>query len=110
MLTDVRYAINQLRGIGGIHDSVMDRTARALNALECVEAKLIAQQPQQEEPAVNPRKPTFEQWLDAINEVLSRRIGLSHRDLPDCCYRDWYDDGVTARSAAARAIRNAKES
>lgn len=34
---------------------------------------------------------------------------LSHDDLPDCCYRYWFDDGVRPRQAAARAVKAAGE-
>lgn len=128
MLTDIRYAIGQLRGgVNAISPRFphqwKDIALRALDALERVEAKLTAdprdgsgvhdENPQTQpdkEPAVKPRKPTFEQWMQAVDDVLGRRIGLSSQDLPDCCYRDWYDNGVQARHAAARAIKNAIES
>ena len=53
---------------------------------------------------------SFEHWKEDVNravEILS--CGLSADDLPDVCYRDWYDDDVSAVSAARRAIRNAQE-
>jgi len=52
---------------------------------------------------------TFEQWLAVLDVALICKCSLSHMDLPDCPYRDWYDDGVNPRLAALRAIRNAKE-
>lgn len=54
-------------------------------------------------------KQTFEEWLRAVDAAISAKCGLTHDDLPDCCYRDWYDDGVSAKSAAARAIKAARE-
>lgn len=55
-------------------------------------------------------KLTFEDWLKEVDEILWSRFGLpSHDDLPDCCYRDWYDSGVSPLRAAARAVRNATE-
>ncbi len=54
-------------------------------------------------------KRTFEEWMAEVNKVVEARVGLSTYDLPDCCYRDWYDSGVSVKSAAARAIRSAKE-
>jgi len=52
----------------------------------------------------------FKQWLEHVNFHLETQHGLSSEDLPDCCYRDWHDEGVTPLQAAKRAIRNAKES
>lgn len=53
--------------------------------------------------------PTIESWLQAIDAILLDRIGLTHMDLPDCCYADWYEDGVTPKGAASKAIKNAGE-
>ena len=52
-------------------------------------------------------KQSFEDWMRAVDRAVSSKIGLSVYDLPDCCYRDWYDDGVRPASAASRAIKNA---
>lgn len=52
-------------------------------------------------------KPTFEQWMAAVNRAVERTAGLSADDLPDCAYRDWYDLGTTPERAARKAIRNA---
>lgn len=53
---------------------------------------------------------TFESWIAAVDSHLIRQCGMVHDDLPDCCYTDWYADGVEPKGAARRAIRNAKES
>jgi hypothetical protein len=50
---------------------------------------------------------TFDQWMDKVDRLVTAALGLSVHDLPDCCYRDWYDEGLTPRQAARRAIRNA---
>jgi hypothetical protein len=55
------------------------------------------------------RKLTFEQWKQAVDDQCSRMTGLSVDDLPDCPYRDWYENGITPLSAARMAIRLAKE-
>jgi hypothetical protein len=52
---------------------------------------------------------TFAQWLSAVDAWLLARIGMVSADLPDCCYRDWFEDGVTPRQAASRALRNARD-
>jgi hypothetical protein len=54
-------------------------------------------------------KKTYDEWMAEVNRIVGEKVGLSTDDLPDCCYRDWYDNGVSARAAASRAIKNAKE-
>jgi len=54
-------------------------------------------------------KDSFEAWMQKTDAALVRRCGMSSMDLPDCCYRDWYDDGVTPSEAAREAIREARE-
>ena len=52
----------------------------------------------------------FAAWMNAVDSIISARfMGLTTADLPDCCYGDWYDEGLSPRSAAARAVRMAKE-
>lgn len=60
-------------------------------------------------PEFNPRKPTFEQWMEAVDQHVLNTVGLGYQDLPDCPYRDWYDDGVSAKRAASRAIKAVAE-
>lgn len=48
---------------------------------------------------------SFEEWMRQVNNAISDRLaGLTSDDLPDCCYRDWYDEGLSVRQAALRAI------
>lgn len=54
-------------------------------------------------------KKNFEQWLKDVNESVRKRTGLDLFDLPDCPYRDWFEDGMRPASAAAKAIRMAME-
>lgn len=54
-------------------------------------------------------KKTFEVWFAEVNKKLRAATGLDARDLPDCPYYDWYDDGVTPANAAKRALRSAME-
>ena len=54
------------------------------------------------------RRP-FSTYRSEVNRLVEAKCGLSLDDLPDVAIRDWYDDGVSAKSAASRAIRNAKE-
>ncbi len=50
---------------------------------------------------------TFEQWMEAVDRVCWLALGLSVHDLPDCLFRDWYDDRVRPVRAAQRAAHNA---
>lgn len=52
---------------------------------------------------------TFEQWMEQVDFWCNRDHGLSVHDLPDCCFRDWYDGGVSPRTACKRAIKAAKD-
>jgi hypothetical protein len=52
---------------------------------------------------------SFAVWMAQVDSILDEKTGLSYRDLPDCCYMDWYEDGVSPRSAACRAMRAANE-
>lgn len=49
----------------------------------------------------------FEQWMQKVNNELTRLCGMASDDLPDCCYADWYEKKVTPLAAAKRAKRNA---
>ena len=54
-------------------------------------------------------KHTFDEWMAAVSAEIEARTGLCAEDLPDVCYRDWYEDGVGPKSAARRAVRYAME-
>ncbi len=55
---------------------------------------------------VKPLRPTnFNAWMCAVDAACIRRSGLSIYDLADCCFHDWYDDGMTPAAAARHAIR-----
>ena len=51
---------------------------------------------------------TFEAGMAEVNQAVEAKIGCAADDLPDCCYADWYDHGVTPKGAAARAIKAAR--
>lgn len=53
-------------------------------------------------------KLSFENWMREVNAEISRRTSMVSDDLPDWRYRDAYDEGMTAKRAAAKAIQNAK--
>ena len=49
----------------------------------------------------------FELWKQRVNIEVLLLCGLGADDLPDCCYADWFEDGVSAKAAAKRALKNA---
>lgn len=51
----------------------------------------------------------FEQWLKAVDEQCWRRGGLAMSDMPDADYATMYGNGLTPKSAACYALRNAGE-
>lgn len=51
----------------------------------------------------------FDSWLGAVDRIVNERTGVSVHDLPDMPFRDWFDDGVSAKQAAARAILSAND-
>lgn len=53
-------------------------------------------------------KGTFEKWMAAVDAAVGAKCGMSYQDLPDVPYRDWWEDGVPANTAAARAVRMAQ--
>lgn len=52
---------------------------------------------------------TFETWMCMVDHIILAKVGVGYEDLPDYCYRDAYDDGVSASSCARAAIRAAKD-
>jgi hypothetical protein len=50
---------------------------------------------------------TFEQWKKQVDKNISAICGLTSDDLEDCCYMQWYTDGVKPLAAAKRAIKSA---
>lgn len=52
---------------------------------------------------------SFEAWMREVDRAVLAAIGCSVHDLPDCLFRDWYDDGIKPASAARKAIKNAKD-
>jgi len=48
----------------------------------------------------------FGVWLAQVDQACWALAGCSYQDLSDNCYGDWYEDGLSPRAAARRAIRN----
>ena len=49
----------------------------------------------------------FKTWMHAVDVAVEHRAGVSVHDLPDCCFRDWYEDDTPPVTAAKRALRDA---
>lgn len=47
---------------------------------------------------------SFKLWMKKVDVFVEMLAGCSVYDLPDCLFRDWYEDGVTPEEAAARAV------
>ena len=54
-----------------------------------------------------PSDAPFEAWLARADAVCCKLVGMSIYDLPDYCYRDAFDDGMTPAAAAKSALRAA---
>lgn len=50
-------------------------------------------------------KKTFEQWMSEVNKHLIATVGMSSDEIDDANYAAWYDDGVSPKTAAKRAIK-----
>ncbi len=37
---------------------------------------------------------TYEQFEKECNRLLTNKVGLGIHDLPDACWRDYFDDGM----------------
>ena len=48
---------------------------------------------------------TFEQWLAKVDQWLEAHVFVSSADLPDCCYADWFADGISPARAARMALK-----
>ena len=42
---------------------------------------------------------TFAAWMAAVDRFIWQVAGVSVHDLPDRCYRDWYDDKLNPQEA-----------
>jgi hypothetical protein len=56
-----------------------------------------------------PSKLSFEAWKTKVDAWISQLCGLDSESLPDVDYYAWYTEGCSAKIAAYRAIRNAKQ-
>jgi hypothetical protein len=43
---------------------------------------------------------TFEKWFAEVDSIVSSKCGIGVDDLPDMCYMDSFEDGVTPSEMA----------
>jgi len=48
----------------------------------------------------------FDSWMRSVDAWCEKLYGVSVYDLPDCCFADWHEDGMTPKSAARKAVRS----
>jgi len=41
----------------------------------------------------------FETWLDKVDSILERKIGMDHNSIPDYCWWDLWDSELTPHEA-----------
>lgn len=46
----------------------------------------------------------FDTWMEKADQCLLRNMGISIYDLPDKCYRDWFESGMSPGTAAYKAL------
>jgi hypothetical protein len=51
-------------------------------------------------------KGSFESWMATVNGWVMAMVGLSVYDMSDCCFRDWWEDGMSPKAAARRCVRH----
>lgn len=49
-------------------------------------------------------KMSFKEWMQQVDRHLAGLVGLAADDLPDVCWRDWFDDETPAEEAALDAL------
>jgi len=52
-------------------------------------------------------RPSFDEWMERVDRLCWRLVGLSIQDLPDCRYWAWWDDRLRPVWAVQRAARHA---
>ncbi len=55
-------------------------------------------------------KQSFQEWMKQVDAKIANNCGgLTSEDLPDCCYADWYGQGMSASVAARKAMKYSQE-
>jgi hypothetical protein len=72
-------------------------------------ADVYNEQDLKEVVAADDERPSFKKWMDDVDShigAITGVPGLTHMDLADQMYRDWYDDGCSAKQAACDALES----
>ena len=46
----------------------------------------------------------FKEWMRALNRHVSAKLGIDAGDLPDLCFRDFFEDEMTPKEGAEHAL------
>lgn len=65
---------------------------------------LILVQPTADPRAQAPRPATFDDWRKSLDLAFLAATGLDLRDMPDCPFSDWYEDGLGPEDAVELAL------
>jgi Family of unknown function (DUF5419) len=49
---------------------------------------------------------SFGEWLTQVDRAIAGYCGLTHRDIADQPWRDWFDDEVPPKEAAEMALED----
>ena len=49
----------------------------------------------------------FKSWMEEVDTGVIGEVGVSAYDLPDACYRDWFESGMGAPEAAGEVVSGA---
>ena len=49
----------------------------------------------------------FEKWFELVDNETFELCGVSIHELPECSFRDWFEDGMSAADAAYKAAQYA---
>jgi len=48
----------------------------------------------------------FEAWLRALDDICLDEMGVSYQDLPEQCFKNWFDDGLSPEDAYYQMLEN----
>ena len=48
----------------------------------------------------------FKAWMRQVDRAIETRCGLTHQDLADQCFRDWFEAGISPVMAALHTLRD----
>ena len=51
---------------------------------------------------------TFEMWRAEVDRIVTAELGLGLSDIEDYPYREWYENGKSAKGVARKVVKSAK--